>query len=570
MTMKGPIFKLIWRCLAALALLVVAIPALAQQAVASLDRSTVFDGDSVQLRIAVDQAAPTTEPDYSPLTADFEVSNTGTNTQMSISNGRRQVSTQYTVLLDPLRLGKIVVPSIQVGSLRTQPLTLTVMPRPTGGDQASDLFIEVEATPRNPYVQAQVLYVVRLYHALPITEGALGEPEPESAVIERLGDDNAYETTMNGRRYRVIERRFAIFAERSGQLRIPAISFRGRIADASQGSRFNSLFNRGRRIAVSSEAIDLSVRPQPAEFSGDYWLPAAAMKIREVWPNGEPVFRVGEPATRSIVSEATGLLSAQLPEFQLPPMDTAKVYPDQPEVHSRTDRTWVLGKREDKFAIVPTREGPMVLPEIRIAWWDTQADRERTIVIPAHEFEVLPGTVEITTPGIVIADGSVRPTDRFASGATSGADPLWRKLAALATTLWLLTLWLYVRARRAVPVQRQTDPVVPRQSSNHRKALKQACDRADPQRAASALVAWSGEAYDTPAPGTLRSLAGRLGDNELANEIRQLDRVLYSGADSKWVGQRLWGLCRAGIKPPVAPGPGAQKGVLPPLFKINS
>ena len=567
--MAGYIFTSIKRCLAALILLVCVAPAVAQQAIASLDRNTVFNGDSVQLRIAVNNAAPNIEPDYSALTADFEISNTGTNTQMNISNGRRQVSTQFTVLLEPLRTGKIVVPSIQVGNMRTRPLTLTVMPRPTGGDQVSDLFVEVEATPRDPYVQAQVLYVVRLYHALPITEGSLGEPEPGTAIIERLGDDNAYETNRNGRRYRVIERRFAIFAERSGQLTIPPINFRGRIADASQDNRFNSLFNRGRRIAVSSDPIELQVRPQPANFSGDYWLPAAALQIREVWPDGEPEFRVGEPATRSIVGEATGLLSAQLPEFKLPAMETAKVYPDQPEVQSRTDRTWVLGKREDKFAIVPTKAGRMVLPEIRIPWWDTQADSERVIVIAAREFEVLPGTVETVAPVFTFADGSTGLAENYASKVGAEIDPLWRRLAIVATILWLLTLWLYVRVRRGAPRQRPTAPVAARQKSNYRKQLKQACDRADPQGAASALVAWAAEAFKPPVPGTLRGLAEQLDESELANEIYQLDRVLYAAPDTDWAGQRLWELCRAGLKPAAAPASARQRGVLPPLFKIN-
>ena len=87
--------------------------------------------------------------------------------------------------------------------------------------------------------------------------------------------------------------------------------------------------------------------------------------------------------------------------------------------------------------------------------------------------------------------------------------------------------------------------------------------------AATALVAWSGEVFDSPAPGTLRSLAGRLGATELADEILQLDRVLYSAPESDWAGQRLWGLCRNGIEPPPVPDSGPRKGILPPLFNIS-
>ena len=566
MAMRRSGLKSVIRYLSALVLLAAVTPTLAQQAVASLDRNTVFEGDSVQLRIAVNNVAPNIEPNYAPLTADFEVSNSGINTQMSVVNGRRLASTQFTVLLEPLRTGTITLPPIQVGPMRTQTLSLTVMPRPSSGDGVSDLFVEVEATPRNPYVQAQVLFVVRLYHALPITEGVLGEPEPESAVIKRLSDGLDYPINRNGREYRVIERRFAIFAERSGPLTIPALSFSGRIADPSQGSRFNSLFNRGRRVVVSSKPVQLTVRPMPEQFSGDYWLPAAALEIHEDWPNGEPVFRVGEPATRSIVIKATGLVSAQLSDFILPAMDAAKVYPDQPEMQTRTDPDWVLGEREDKFAIVPTRAGPMILPEIRIPWWDTRADRERSMVIPAREFEVLPGAAENLLPSIPMADSRSELVGRVAAKAGGGAS-LWQLLAALATSLWLLTLGLYLRARRAQRVKRPVGKLAARKSTNYRKSLKQACDQADPQGAAAALIAWSCEIYNAPPPGTLQSLARQIGDSELAMEIRQLDRVLYAIPDSDWAGQRLWELTRAGIKPPTAPASFGQQDVLPPLFK---
>ena len=82
-------------------------------------------------------------------------------------------------------------------------------------------------------------------------------------------------------------------------------------------------------------------------------------------------------------------------------------------------------------------------------------------------------------------------------------------------------------------------------------------------------TAWSAEAWDTPSPGTLRSLAGQLGKTELASEIRLLDRVLYAALDQQWTGQRLWGLCRGGIKPAPVRGSKVEKEVLPALFKIS-
>jgi hypothetical protein len=251
-------------------------------------------------------------------------------------------------------------------------------------------------------------------------------------------------------------------------------------------------------------------------------------------------------------------------------MDTAKVYPDQPDVQSRTDRTWVLGKREDKFAIVPTQEGTMVLPEIRIPWWDTQADRERVIVIPAREFNVLPGSAEATVPLTSNVDRSTQASDRSYVANGGRDETLWRQLTVLATTLWLVTLWLYVRLRRAGVSRGEREPEDHSPQSNHRKDLKRACHGADPHAAATALVAWSGEFFEAPRPTNLRALAQRLGEGELADEIRQLDRSMYGMASQDWSGHRLWGLCRGGIKVPSAKEPVAKAGVLPALFQFKA
>ncbi|MEZ5581408.1 MAG: hypothetical protein R3F37_00205 [Candidatus Competibacteraceae bacterium] len=90
--------------------------------------------------------------------------------------------------------------------------------------------IEVQAEPADPYVQAQVQYTVRLLFAVPLLDGSLDAPQPANAVVERLGDDVSYETQRNGRRYRVIERRYALFAQRSGA-DDSALEFQGRVAD---------------------------------------------------------------------------------------------------------------------------------------------------------------------------------------------------------------------------------------------------------------------------------------------------------------------------------------------------
>ncbi len=223
----------------------------AQEAIASLDRDTVSAGDTVLLRIEVSDPASDAAPDYAALGTDFEVLETGSSMRLERINDVQKVRMTYTATLEPRREGEIVVPPLPVAGTRTRPLTLTVTPAADGREVNDDLFVEVEAEPRDPYVHAQVRLTVRLYHAPPITEGSL-QPEswPDGAVVERLGDDRTYQTRLADRRYRVIERRYALFPERSGALTVPEIRFRGRVADSGRG--MNSLFSTGRLVTVRS------------------------------------------------------------------------------------------------------------------------------------------------------------------------------------------------------------------------------------------------------------------------------------------------------------------------------
>ena len=94
-----------------------------------------------------------------------------------------------------------------------------------------DLFLEVEATPRNPYIQSQVFYTMRLYTKVDISQARLNEPELTDAVIERLGEDSSYNTQVNGVNYSVTERRYAIFPQKSGQLTIKPLVLTAEVDD---------------------------------------------------------------------------------------------------------------------------------------------------------------------------------------------------------------------------------------------------------------------------------------------------------------------------------------------------
>ncbi|MEM7704179.1 MAG: amidohydrolase family protein [Pseudomonadota bacterium] len=527
-----------------LALVLLCGTAQAQEINASLDRETIFLGESVLLKIDLVNPESDSRPDYLPLDAQFNRLDTGTNSSLELTNGQRRLKVQHNILLEPKIDGTLVLPPLKVGKLTTQPITLTVLERPKADRNSDqDVFVELEAMPLEPYVHSQVRLTVRLFHAPPITEGALNnEPWPDGLVVERVGDDRTNTQVIDGKRYRVVERRFALFPERSGALQIPPVSFRGRVADPGGGNA--SLFSRGRRVSVSSDPLTLEVKPQPASFSGDLWLPAADLTLSEVWPNGEPSFVQGEPVTRKLELRARGLLSVQLPDIALPDVAGIKVYPDQPSSKTNSSPTgWALASRDQTYALVPTEAGVMTLPEIRIPWWDVEANQERVAVIPARQVDVAPGQSAALSPDLIPQFGA--SADRAEGGAAgTSASPIgWPALSAVLAVLWLGTAVAWWRAKNAVPRQAEPAPddrQVARAASERqwRERLTKACEANDGRAAAQALVSLARTASGQSV-NSLHAAAMLATDGKAVELLLELDQCLYSQGGNSWSGAAL-------------------------------
>ena len=555
---------------------------------ASLDRSAVPEGDTVNLTITVDGTDGSAQPDLSALGEDFDVLGTSHGTQVRIINGHRTDRVTWTVQLQPRESGTVAVPAIAIGGDTTQPLTLQVSEQPAGATAVvgDATFITVEAEPadKTPYVREQLRYKVRLFSKEQILDGNLTAPGPDDAVVEQLGQDRRYSTRIGSDIYQVVERDYAIFPEKSGELRIPPIAFRGRVASDDARRRTANPFGRmdsmmgdmlrdpffgrflqgrslasrfmggGKPVSIQGEPVVVDVKARPDGARGSHWLPAQAVTLTDSWAVGLPTFVVGEPVTRTITLEAKGAVSSQLPEIRIPAADGVRVYPEQQHQRNVTDGEWVYGRLTQSFSVMPTRDGVLSLPEVRVDWWDTASDRDRSATIPGFEVQVLPGAgvsqdaavAESSTPVVATRADEVTP----APGPD--AVPVWRKNA----TAWLLAALIAAlatavfgrrRARRlSIPKASQASGTR-RAASRQRADLRRACQENDAPAASRALLGWSAETWPDDAPRSLLDLAGRLATG--AGEVHELNRALYGTDGESWTGGALWQALRGGLVP---------------------
>ncbi|MFA5683380.1 MAG: BatD family protein [Lysobacteraceae bacterium] len=481
---------------------------------AFLDRDSVTLGETLTLNIESDGVAAG-EPDLSALEADFHLRGTSSSSQISLVNGRSSTRQLWAVALEPKTEGVIGIPALDIGGERTEPLTLTVRPAPAGAVSSAgdEVFLEVETTTREPYVQQQVGYVVRLYYGVDLTQGQLDEPVGEGVRVQRLGADTRFQRRIGERRYEVIERRYALVPERSGVLHIRAPRF---VGDALDGPR-RGLFGGGRRVQASGEAVELRVRAQPAAAASP-WLPAQQLALADESGALDGPFRVGEPISLALRLRARGLSAEQLPELRLDAIDGAQVYPDQESSQNREDGQWLLGERSRRFAIVPARAGVIEVPALRVSWWNVETDRAEVAELPARRLEILPAAPAAAAPDAASGvDAPARSVGAVANGwryATFALAALW-----LATVLWLVWRW----------------PRPPRQSSAAPSAptaptpdLGRVLAAGDPARIAAALRAAARAAGHS---GDLSALALVVAQPTQAQALRDLDRWLYGGGE---------------------------------------
>ena len=541
---------------------------------ARIDRAQLHAGESFQLIIEKSGRYDGPGPDLTPLEEGFDLLGNSRSSQFNLINGEMSASTSWTVTLAPKRSGPLTVPPIELDGAYTPSFPIRVAAaapsakagRQDDGQGASELFMEVEASPERPYLQAQVTYRLRILRTIDLHEASLSEPEVEGAIIERLGDDLSYAATRNGRRYQVIERRYALFPQRSGPLKIFGPVLNAEIAEVAQRrGAFPSIFTRTRPVQLKAEDRTLEVRPAQG---GDPWLPAHGLTLTESWSPESPQWRVGEPVTRTLTLEALGLTGAHLPPIHADSPRGMSGYPDQPTIENGLDDDRLVGRRIERVALVPSRPGPFTLPEIRLRWWDVEAEREREVVVPSRTIQVLPAEGAADT----VAPPPPQPAP-VASAATppvpSGDDPRWRWLAMIFGGLWVVTMagwWWRSRGREETPRPKATPQAPPEQGlSEARRWLKKACGAGDPEQTRAAALAWGAARWPRRPPLSLGELAGRIDDESAAEALRGLDRFLYHPDEGTWDGGRCWERLV-----PVLDGQrkrGEKGGVIPPLYQ---
>ncbi len=523
---------------------------------ASVDRKEVAERDTFNLMLRYSEQVGFGSPDLTPLQNDFQVLNQQRSNQFRSINGKTESFTEWTLTLTPKRNGNLTIPPIRFENQQTQPITIRVreLSADVKAQIAKEFFFDTEISQQdNYYVQGQILYTEKLYYSVSHEDATLSEFKVTDALIQPLGDVRQYTTVVDGQRLGVYERRFAIFPEESGELVIPGQRFSARISNPYDR------WSRGRQGSAVSKPITLQVKPIPQDYPQAPWIPAENLNISEIFSTPLQQWVAGEPVTRTLILTAKGLPGSQLPATALPVVDNLRYYPDQTQQNEQSSDDGLTGTSEQSIALVPGSSGRILLPEIRIPWWNTRSGTLEYAVLPAHSIQVQPAkggrtsspAAPLSTTGSRAAE--TQPLQPQPDASPASDSLLWWQLA-VAFLLFgngvLLLLWWH--ARRAA----QTQPATidggqqdhPQKTPKQRwQALSKACQQGNAAAIRSNLLAWvnagglNSKDLSSHLPlASLSQLAGLLPEPRLQAALAELDTRLYSPQqNSAYNGQNL-------------------------------
>jgi len=502
-----------------LLLLASATTANAQDLTASVDRNELAINETFTLTLRYSGGQRGGQPDFDLLEQDFEVLSRQQSNQYRVINGHAESFVEWTVILAPLKEGRLFVPSLHLHGQVSDAIPITVNKAgqaPSGNNRKA--FLEVELDKDKLHVQEQLLVKVRLYTTVGLHDIATDPLQIRGAHVEKV-DEQRYERRIKGVGHAVYELTYAVFPESSGELQIPALNY---VAVTGRRDPF-SLFNRNaQRIRLRSEAKSIQVEPKPDSYSGSHWLPAASLGLVQSWSKDPEEFKVGEPITRIITLRAEGLRAAQLPPLPRLDIEGLKTYPDQPQQEDQPGMNGITGSRIETTAIVATKPGSYQLPPVTITWWDTKTGRQRATQLPAFRFNVTGAPVANAA-----APGTPSLPAQKAPDVTSVEPGFWQKLAivAIASHLLWIVYFFYLKNNRT-EAARPNATRKPTKSAGS-EDLKKVVGEGGPTEIQESLRGWINERWPEVSALNLESAAQQLDISELSQAVEILNGAIY-------------------------------------------
>lgn len=488
--------------------------------------STVFQGQPFQLILTTqDKQAASITPDLTPLTQDFTVVGTERSMSYTVVNGQAHGISQWTIALIANKPGLLTIPSIQIGNQQSKATTIEITTKlGTSRSQqpntksAPQILLKTDVNQQQPYINQQVIFRVKLFNNGRLLDAQYIPPQASNALLIALGDIKRYQDLENGHPYMVEEQTYALFPQKSGEIKITGPSFNALVYEDVP-----------EKVQLTAKAITLKVKPVPANLSSQVWFPAKQVLLREEYDKNDPKVLQGNTITRTVHIEALAMPGQLIPIPEIRNEKGFNAYPGKTEVKNIIKQNELVGKATFKITYLLNQAGQTILPPITIPWFNIETGKEEQVTLPSRMLEVV-GTIHRATPSA----SSFKPEAPITKPAQlnkSTYSGVWWLLAG-----FLIACLLFVAINLSKPYLQM--------NSAKKKALMQlqvACKNNNPVQAKEALLRWANLRWPDQIFIHLTALSNFTLDPALKKQLDLLSEVLYSQKyyDS-WHGAALW------------------------------
>jgi len=505
-------------------------PSFADDITINLSQKSVSITESFSLIFSTHQSIQE-QPDFSPLQADFDVISNSQEHSTSFINGIVTQQIRWKLVLIAKHEGALTIPAIQFGQYKSMPQTIEVT-QSSAAKKDDLLYLKTEIYPvESAYEQAMLIYTIKLYSSVNIAQASLSEPKTNDpdTLIEQLGNEREYEYyNKSGKRYMVIERKYAVYPQHAGELIFSPVAFEGKVITGK-----NSFFDVQTQFKrVLSEQHKIEIKPIPAPFQRNNWIAAKDLKLTEEWSADTKQMLLGEPITWTLKITADGCLGNQIPDIALNFPADMKHYLDKPVVSSQYTSDSVLGTKQIKIALIATKAGAITLPEIAIKWWDVEADQMRQTQLPARTIQVQPETVAMNTKSSEQPHYDVSSAHIEQKNPESQSLPVWVWCLIGVNGILLIGFIRFLYNKISFKFAK------PNSTKQIKYHLKIACKANNAKKAEECIRAWAGIILPQVKPLNIMTLKKHL-SIKLQEALDELYQALYSN-NCEWNGSGLW------------------------------
>ena len=512
----------------------------AESLVSTVDRNELTVNQTLRLTVAYDAQVNTSALDTSALASDFDILGISPQTSSSTTmvNGVTQstVTTRWSIVLAPKREGPLTIPSFSLGAAKSQPININVLgatQSPSVDAVTQPLAVSVSVEPEQVYEEQQVILTVQLVISQRLTDLGGSQLAIDGGEIVPLGQQT-FQQLDNGIATQVVELRYAIFPDKAGTITIPQLRYTGRLG--GRRSLFDAFGMNGEQVIARSQPVSITVLPR-VEKPNAQWLPSKSVTLTEEWSGAVDRWQVGQPLTRTVTVRTDQQRSARVPP--LPTQQEGeglKRYQDQPKLDDESSDKGIVGTRVESAALVPSQPGELLLPEVRLPWFNTESEVWEEAILPARMVMILPGSGQSSEEQEPVMEDQAGSTPESEFVTVSGPSAAyWQIATAVLGIIAAVLSFLMVRLHRELNrLQRQLaaghtgDRVAASQSESQAWVeLQQQLKRPVSVNTRTALHTWLRCALKAESSDSLHTLAVRSGDDRLVLLVAAMDRMLF-------------------------------------------